>query len=125
MLGIDIIKISRMASLMEHFGEKALQRFLCDEEIKNIKNSTNAAGYWAAKEALSKALGTGIGKDCSFHDIKIYKTPKGAPKVALSSKLIQNFNITDAALSITHDGEYAIAVVTITTSSPANKIQEF
>ena len=125
MLGIDIIKISRMASLMEHFGEKALQRFLCDEEIKNIRNSTSAAGYWAAKEALSKALGTGIGKDCSFHDIKIYKTPKGAPKVALSSKLIQNFNITDAALSITHDGEYAIAVVTITTSSPANKIQEF
>ena len=125
MLGIDIIKISRMASLMERFGEKALQRFLCDEEIKNIKNATSAAGYWAAKEALSKALGTGIGKDCSFHDIKIYKTPKGAPKIALSSKLIQNFKIIDVALSITHDGQYAIAVVTIESSSPKEIIKQF
>ena len=125
MLGIDIIKTSRMASLMERFGEKSLQRFLCDEEIKSIKNHKSAAGYWAAKEAFSKALGTGIGAQCSFKDIKIYKDERGAPKIALSHKIITAFSITDAALSITHDGEYAVAVVSVRSSSSTDKIKEF
>ena len=125
MIGIDVIKTSRMERLMERFGEKALERFLSNDEIKLVKNHTSAAGFWAAKEAFSKALGTGIGSECSFHDIKIYKDTKGAPKIALSRRIIQKFNILNSALSITHDGEYAIAVVTIEQSSPTDKIKEF
>ena len=125
MIGIDLIKTSRMEHLMERFGEKALERFLSKDEIKLVKNHTNAAGFWAVKEAFSKALGTGIGSECSFHDIKIYKNAKGAPKIALSRRIIQKFNILNSALSITHDGEYAIAVVTIEQSSPTDKIKEF
>ena len=125
MIGIDLIKTSRMEHLMERFGEKALERFLSKDEIKLVKNHTTAAGFWAAKEAFSKALGTGIGSECSFHDIKIYKDAKGAPKIALSRRIIQKFNILNSALSITHDGEYAIAVVTIEKSSSADKIKEF
>lgn len=113
MIGIDLIKTSRMQKLIERFGNKALLRFLCKEEILLVKNSKNAAGYWAVKEAFSKALGTGIGKKCSFHDIKIYKNKYGAPQLALSKKLIKEFQITDTSLSITHDGEYAIAVVAL------------
>jgi len=125
MIGIDIIKISRMQKLMERFQEKALLRFLCEDEIQLVKSPKNAAGYWAVKEAFSKALGTGIGAKCSFHDIKIYKNEFGAPQLALSHKLIEEFHIIKAALSITHDGEYAIAVVTIEQSTTTNKIQEF
>ena len=125
MIGIDVIKTSRMKHLMERFGEKAFERFLSNDEIKLVKNHTTAAGFWAAKEAFSKALGTGIGSECSFHDIKIYKDAKGAPKIALSRRIIQKFNILNSALSITHDGEYAIAVVTIEKSSSADKIKEF
>ena len=125
MIGIDIIKTSRMERLMERFEKKALERFLSQDEIKLVKNHRTAAGFWAAKEAFSKALGTGIGIECSFHDIQIYKTAKGAPKIALSRHLIKRFNILNSALSITHDGEYAIAVVTIEQSSPADKIKEF
>ena len=125
MIGIDLIKTSRMEHLMERFGEKALERFLSKDEIQLVKNHTTAAGFWAAKEAFSKALGTGIGSECSFHDIKIYKDAKGAPKIALSRRIIQKFNILNSALSITHDGEYAIAVVTIEKSSSADKIKEF
>ena len=113
MIGIDLIKVSRMQSMMERFGDKALQKFLCDDEIKLVKNHKTAAGFWATKEACSKALGVGISSTCSFHDIRIYKTDKGAPKIKLSSKLIEEFNITDISLSITHDGDYAIAVVAI------------
>jgi len=98
---------------MDRFGEKALQKFLSDEEILLVKNYKTASGFWAVKEAASKALGVGIGKECSFHDIVISKTSRGAPIIKLSEKIVNNFNITDTSVSITHDGEYAIAVVAI------------
>ena len=114
-----------MQSLIERFGEKGLGRFLSKEEQALVKNPKNAAGYWAAKEAFSKAIGSGIGKECSFHDIQIYKDNNGAPKLALSHKIIKNFHITEVALSITHDGEYAIAVVSVKRSAPTDKVKEF
>jgi holo-[acyl-carrier protein] synthase len=113
MIGVDLIKTSRMNRLIERFGEKALLRFLSHEEIKLVKNYKTASGFWAVKEAVSKALGVGIGKECSFGDIVISKTIKGAPKIQLSQKLVDNFNIIDTSVSITHDGEYAIAVVAL------------
>jgi len=125
MLGIDLIKISRMQRIIERFNEKGLAKFLSSDEIRLVKNAKNAAGYWAAKEAFSKALGTGIGARCSFYDIKIYKDALGAPKLALSRKVIKEFSIVNVALSITHDGEYAVAVVEIQQSTPSNKIKEF
>ena len=113
MIGIDLVKTSRIERMMERFGEKALQKFLCSNEIDLVKNYKTAAGFWATKEACSKALGVGIGKSCSFFDIVISKTKAGAPLLNLSNKLISNFNIKDTSVSITHDGEYAIAVVAI------------
>lgn len=113
MIGIDLIKLERMAHLMERFGEKGLRRFLSGGEIALVKTPKTAAGFWAAKEAASKALGCGIGSECSFHDITLTKNAKGAPQIAFSSRVIQAFNIADASVSITHDGEYAIAVVAL------------
>jgi len=117
MIGIDLIKTSRMKRLIERFGDKALQKFLSDDEIILVKNYKTASGFWAVKEATSKALGTGIGSECSFFDIIISKTKKGAPRLKLSQKLVDNFNITDTSVSITHDGEYAIAVVALETKA--------
>ena len=113
MIGIDLIKTSRMDRLMERFGDKALQKFLCENEITLVKNHKTAAGFWAVKEACSKALGVGIGSECGFHDIEITKTQKGAPQIKLSDKIMKQFDINDTSVSITHDGEYAIAVVAI------------
>jgi holo-[acyl-carrier protein] synthase len=117
MIGIDLIKTSRMKRLLERFNEKALKRFLSKDEISLVKNHKTAAGFWALKEATSKALGVGIGSECGFHDIIISKTQKGAPKIKLSKKIVESFNITDTSVSITHDGEYAIAVVAIETKN--------
>lgn len=117
MIGVDLIKTSRINRLLERFGERALMRFLCKDEIALVKNYKTASGFWAAKEACSKALGTGIGSECSFHDMVIFKSAKGAPQLKVSEELIEKFNITDISLSITHDGEYAIAVVAIESSS--------
>lgn len=123
-IGIDIIKTERMERLMGRFGEKALKRFLCKSEISLVKSFKTAAGFWAIKEAFSKALGTGIGAECSFFDMQIYKTDRGAPKLALSKELLSKYRVLDIAISITHDGEYAIGVVALELPSP-NEIKQF
>ena len=116
MIGIDLIKIDRMKRLMERFGDHGLSKFLSPEEIILVKNHSTAAGFWAAKEACSKALGCGIGHECGFHDIILSKSPKGAPQLALSPRVQQAFIITSTSVSITHDGDYAIAVVALSAS---------
>jgi len=110
-IGTDIIQIDRIEKSINKFGDRFLQRYLVDDEIKLIKSPQSAAGFWAAKEAISKALGCGIGKDLSFHDIIISKSPKGAPYFQI--KKHKNFDITSSSLSISHDGGFAIAVVAI------------
>lgn len=113
MIGVDLVKTERIESLMTRFGDKSLKRFLSDDEIALIRNPKSAAGFWAAKEACAKALGCGIGAECGFHDIRISKNAKGAPLLSLSEAVSDRFNITGASLSISHDGEYAIAVVAL------------
>jgi holo-[acyl-carrier protein] synthase len=113
MIGIDIVKIERIERLKKRFGDKAIKRFLDEDEIKLASSSTSHAGYWAAKEAISKALGAGISSKCGFFDIKLHKNEKKAPYFTLSKHLIEEFEIIDTALSITHDGEYAVAVACI------------
>ena len=113
MIGIDLIKTDRMKHMMERFEKKALKRFLHPSEIELVKNYKTAAGFWATKEAFSKALGVGISKECNFHDIEIYKSERGAPQLKISERVRKEFAIKDTSLSITHDGEYAIAVVAI------------
>lgn len=127
MIGIDLVKTSRIKSFMDRFGDKALYRFLSPNEVTLAKNYKTAAGFWAAKEAFSKALGVGIGSKCSFFDIEIYKNNYGAPHIKASKKIIEEFHIKDISLSITHEAEYAIAVVAIESSLPpsTDKIKQF
>lgn len=113
MIGIDLVNIERIEALQSRFGEKALRRFLNDDEIALVKTAATAAGFWAAKEACVKALGCGIGHECGFHDIIIRKSAKGAPLLSLSAPVRAAFQITDTSLSITHDGGFAIAVVAL------------
>ena len=113
MIGIDLIKLDRMKRFIERFGDRGLRKFLSENEIVLINNPRSAAGFWAAKEACSKALGCGIGAECGFHDITISKTAKGAPILNLSPKVMKYFSIIDTSVSITHDGDYAIAVVAL------------
>lgn len=126
MIGIDLIKTSRMERFLERFDERGLKRFLHDSEIDLIKNHKTAAGFWAIKEAFSKALGTGIGKECSFFDVCIYKDERGAPHISISKRLVQKFKIVASSVSLTHDGEYAVAVVHLQRdSTTTDKIKQF
>ncbi len=113
MIGIDIVSIKRFEKFLDKFQNRALERFLTLDEISLAKTTQTAAGFFAAKEAISKALGSGISKECSFKDIIIYKDAKNAPYFTLTKNIIDKYNITDTALSITHDGGFAIAVAQI------------
>lgn len=111
MVGIDIAIIARIEKMIDRFGDKALEKYLNTKEIKLVKNNATATGFWAAKEAASKAIGTGIGKECSFFDIKISKSKSGQPLLKYKKHIRKKFKIKESSLSITHDGGFAIAVV--------------
>ncbi len=111
MIGIDIVTISRIEKMIEKFGNKALNKFLTKKEIELAKKPTTIAGFWTAKEAASKAIGTGIGKECGFKDIKISKSKSGQPQIKYKKNIRKKYKIKNSSLSITHDGGFAIAVV--------------
>ena len=124
MIGIDIVEIERIEKMLERFGKRSLERYLTQEEQELIRSPHSAAGFWAVKEAVAKALGCGIGSTCGFKDIRIYKTQQGAPYIALSQRLIDSFGIESVEISITHDGGFAIAVAVLHTNNP-HKVKGF
>lgn len=114
-IGTDIIKIQRIKKSIDKFGDKFKKKFLNPSEIALSSKMETLAGFWAAKEAVSKALRCGIGKELSFHDITIEKDTKGAPSFKLSKRAQNKHEISSSSLSISHDGDFAIAVVAVDT----------
>ncbi|CDF57696.1 holo-ACP synthase [Thermobrachium celere] len=111
-VGTDIIEISRIKRAIEKTN--FINRVFTENEIEYLKNKNveSAAGYFAAKEAVSKALGTGI-KGFSFKDIEILKRD-GAPYVVLhrgAKKIAEEKEIKNIQISISHCREYAVAFV--------------
>jgi holo-[acyl-carrier protein] synthase len=114
-IGTDIIQINRIIKLIDKYGDTFKHKYLCDAEISMIKKMETYAGLWAAKEAISKALGCGICSNLTFHDIIIRKDKRGAPSFVLSDTAQKVHQIVSSSLSISHDGGFAIAVVALTT----------
>jgi len=112
-IGTDIVQIDRIERSLTKFGDKFKERFLHPKEIDLVQKTASIAGFWAAKEAISKALGCGIGGELSFHDIVIAKDSRGAPSFTLTPKAQERHNIKTSSLSISHDGGFAIAVAVI------------
>lgn len=115
-VGTDIVEIARIKSVMDKGAEVFLRRILVDSEyeIAKTKNfsAEHVAGRWACKESVAKALGTGIGADCGFHDIEIYYTESGAPEVRLSGeaeKTARRRDVFRIKVSISHEKNYATA----------------
>ncbi len=115
--GVDIVKVSRIERLLKDKRDRFLGRVFTKNEIEYINdlnyNSQTISGIFAAKEAISKLLGTGIGK-VSWKDIEILHNHKGAPYVKLYNegmKISKGLGIKNIKLSISHEREYAIAFV--------------
>ena len=112
-IGTDIVQIERIKTMIDKYGMKFQQRFLTDREIDESRKVESLAGLWAAKEAIAKALGCGIGAELAFHDIIISKNQKGAPFFELTPEAQKKHPITTSSLSISHDGGFAIAIAVI------------
>ncbi len=101
--GIDIVDIKRIRDILEKKKQGFFNRVFTDKEILYILNggtqATTVAGIFASKEAIAKALGTGIGK-IGWRDIEILHDEKGKPFT----------NIDGMELSISHEQDYAIAI---------------
>jgi holo-[acyl-carrier protein] synthase len=112
-LGIDIIKVQRIADALARFGERFPKRVLTDAEHRYVRNRPqNFAGRWAAKEAVSKVLGLGV-RGVGWRDIEIARLPTGQPEVRLSGRAAeraQQLGMGRIAVSISHEGDYAVAI---------------
>lgn len=119
-IGNDITEVARIQRLYEKNGITFLFTILSQDEIsmaekRNEKGRAEfIAGRWAAKEALGKALGTGLGGNCSPSEITIRNNDAGAPEVHVTGRTasyLTERGIGKIWISISHEKEYAIATV--------------
>lgn len=107
-----------MTALFERHGKAFVNRIFTADEKNEAATRKNPieyyAGRWAAKEAVSKALHCGIGKNCAWQDINIQNTPEGNPELFLinsAAEKASEVNANNFHISISHEREYACAMV--------------
>ncbi len=117
-IGTDIIEISRILSLLDKHAESFAKRILSTKEFTKYHETAIKEKYiakkWAAKEAISKALGTGFTQGVSFTDITINHNQHGKPLVSLSGKTkdyADSMGIKKWSISISDEKHYALAFV--------------
>ena len=112
MIGIDICSISRFSNMKNL--DKFLKRYFTNEEIDYILKTGNRdetiAGIFSLKEAFVKAIGTGFG-NISPIDVEIIHNFFGKPDLIIHNEIIKK--IEDLSCSVSHDSDYAIAVVDV------------
>ena len=115
--GIDIIEVARVAASVERFGERFLNRILLPDEIAYCLSHKTAAPFiaarFAAKEAISKAFGTGIGAQLGWHDLEVKRKESGQPFVVLhgnGERLLRERGGRGVLLSLSHTEHYAVAM---------------
>lgn len=112
--GIDLLEIDRMRAAIASRGDRFLKRVFTERELEaNLHKVESLAGRFTAKEAVAKALGTGIG-DVAWKEIEILRTETGAPQLVLhgaAEQMAREKGLTTWSLSISHDKCHALAVV--------------
>jgi holo-[acyl-carrier protein] synthase len=119
-IGIDLVEIQRIRQMIKRFGQSFLDRVYTEAEQREAGYRQDPAAYysgrWAAKEALGKALGCGIGSRCSFTDIETTNSPTGKPVMTLSgeaAKTMSRMGGKRIFVSVSHEASYAICNVII------------
>ena len=111
--GIDLVRIDRFKRLMN--DDTFINSYFSIDEINYIKKTNNVstmAGIFASKEAFLKAIKKGI-NNYSLKDIEISHDNNNCPFIILHGNLKEIYNLNNISVSISHDGDYAIAIVSI------------
>ena len=119
-IGVDIVEYERIAHIHERYGEKFARRILDENEIEEYRQSTSKvrllAKRFAAKEAASKALGTGFSNGVTLNMIGVRHDSLGRPLLELSlvaAEYAQRLGVTAGWLSISDEKNYSVAMVVL------------
>jgi holo-[acyl-carrier protein] synthase len=117
-LGTDLIEIPRIERALGRFGERFAERILCEPELRRFRGHARPASYlakrFAAKEAFTKALGTGIHAPANWHGVWVVNQRSGKPELQYSpalAALLETRGIRRAHLSLTDERGMAGATV--------------
>jgi holo-[acyl-carrier protein] synthase len=115
--GVDLIEVARIRSALERFGDRFVERVLHANELAYCRSHRDPgpflAARFAAKEAVSKAFGTGIGAALGWLDIEVRRRESGEPYVVLHGKgdaLLTSRGACALHLSLSHTSQHAVAV---------------
>src|SRR5439155_15109588 len=110
-VGVDVAAIPRSAEAHRRFGSRFLRKFLSDREIAYCGDSPERwAGRWAAKEAIGKAMPSGVRRPL-MRDVEILPSNDGRPQVRVAPSTTLTACTVD--VSIAHDGDFGVAVAVI------------
>jgi len=117
-VGTDLIEIRRVERVWKRYGERFARRILCEPELKRLRSHRYPVAYlakrFAAKEAFSKALGTGIHAPANWHGVWVVNLKSGKPVLEFSPRLkafLKERRIRNSHLSLTDEKEIASATV--------------
>ena len=115
--GVDIIEVTRIDEAILRHGERFFNRFFTAQELIDAEGRTPAlATRFAAKEAVAKALGCGIG-DVGWKEIEILRDDRRRPQVILhgtAKTMAETLGLTEWSVSLSHTHEHAVALVVAT-----------
>ena len=110
-VGVDIIEVERIARAMDRHGERFFRRFFTQQEVAFCEQRIEClAGRFAVKEAVAKALGTGIG-DVSWTEIEVVCDGRGKPELVLhgqAKELAASLGLYNWSISLTHTDTHAV-----------------
>lgn len=116
--GIDLVENARIARSVETFGERFLGRVFTTAEIAYCRRQADPVPHlavrWAAKEAVGKAFGTGLGVQIGWLDIEVTRDASGRPGILLhrnGASLAETAGVRVAQVSLSHTKDYAVASV--------------
>ena len=119
-IGIDLVKVERLMASLERFGQRMESRLFTPDELEYCRRHRDPvphlAARFAAKEAASKALGTGMGGGVAFRQIEVLQPGGQQPRLRLQGVALERFEslgCTASHLSLAHDGGFTIACVVI------------
>ena len=125
-VGVDLVVISRIRRLMERWQNRFLQRVFTPDELayalRRRDPAEHLAARFAAKEATLKALGTGLTLGVRWREMEVQRVRGARPTLALSGRtqtLGSARGVRVLHLSLTHDGDYALAQVVAEGETPA------
>lgn len=117
-LGVDIVETARLATAIARHGDPFLDRIFLESERAYCAQAGVPercfAARFAAKEAVSKAFGTGIGEQLGWRDIEVCRAETGAPSIRLhgtGAATAERLGIRELRLSLSHSDHYAVASV--------------